>query len=156
MCTRRLRPIPARSLRARMAGKAKEWLARHFGSKWPTHSSAPALTDIPMAAWPAARQRMRAAVAPTAILRQTIRTLAAVVAAMAELAGRAVRAGTALWVSEAWAALPFLRLSGGLAWAVAAAADPATTPPATIRPAAELSVAASSSFVPEALPERRL
>src|SRR5712691_9440562 len=115
MCTRRLRPIPAGSLRARMAGKAKERLARHFGSKSPTHSSAPALTDIPMAAWPAARQQMRGAVAPTAILRPTIRTRAAAVAATAELAGRAVIAGIAHLASEAWAALPFLRPSTGLA-----------------------------------------
>src|SRR6266403_2260494 len=129
LCTRRLRPIPARSLRARMAGKAKEWLARHFGSKSPTHSSVPAPTGIPMAAWPGAHLGMRAAVALTGILRRTIRTRAAVVAATAERAGRAVIVGLAHLASEAWAARRFRRPSGGLAWAAVAVADPATTPP---------------------------
>ena len=84
--------------------------------------------------------------APTEGRRRTTRMRAAVAEAMAELAGRAVIAGIALWVSAVLAACHFLQLLAALDWAVVVAEVLATIPPAILRPVAALRAAASFSF----------
>src|SRR5258706_11773949 len=108
-----------------------------------------------MAAWRAGHREMRAAAALTEIKLRTIRMRAAVVAATEELAVRAAIAGTVRSAREVWVALHFPRPWGVLAWVAAAVVVRATIPTTTIGRAVVGPAAASFSFAPEALRERR-